>query len=128
MRIGILGAAVLVAAHAVTAGAQTAPAPLPAGDGWVALTIADYLKLRDQANPKPPPPPPPPKGATVSLAKVLSRIDALDKRYHAAGEKAPLPLVALTTKRTDALHANPDELKEIWAWLDRWERSYLPER
>ena len=77
---------------------------------------------------KPPPPLPPPKGATVSLAKVLSRIDALDKRYHAAGEKAPLPLVALTTKRTDALHANPDELKEIWAWLDRWERSYLPER
>jgi len=75
-----------------------------------------------------PPPPPPTKGATVSLAKVLSRVDALDKRYHAAGEKAPLPLVALTTKRTDALHANPDELKEIWAWLDRWERSYLPER
>ena len=66
MRNRILCAAVLAAAHAVTAGAQPAPAPLPAGDGWVALTIADYLKLRDQANPRPAPPPPPPARATVS--------------------------------------------------------------
>ena len=66
MRNRILCAAVLAAAHAATAGAQPAPAPLPAGDGWVALTIADYLKLRDQANPRPAPPPPPPARATVS--------------------------------------------------------------
>ena len=66
MRNPILCAAVLAAAHAATAGAQPAPAPLPAGDGWVALTIADYLKLRDQANPRPAPPPPPPARATVS--------------------------------------------------------------
>ena len=59
---------------------------------------------------------------------MLGRIAALDKRYQEGGDKSKLPLVALTTKRTDALHANPDELKEIWAWLDRWERSYLPER
>ncbi len=66
MRIRILCAAVLAAAHAATAGAQPAPAPLPTGDGWVALTIADYLKLRDQANPKPALPAPPPARATVS--------------------------------------------------------------
>jgi len=66
MRNRILCAAVLAAAHAATAGAQPAPAPLPAGDGWVALTIADYLKLRGQANPRPAPPPPPPARATVS--------------------------------------------------------------
>jgi hypothetical protein len=66
MRIPILCAALLAAAHAATASAQPAPAPLPAGDGWVALTIADYLKLRDQANPRPAPPPPPPARATVS--------------------------------------------------------------
>ena len=66
MRIRILCAAVLAFAHAATASAQLATAPLPTGDGWVALTIADYLKLRDQANPKPPPPPPPPARATVS--------------------------------------------------------------
>ena len=66
MRNRILCASVLAAAHAATAGAQPAPAPLPAGDGWVALTIADYLKLRDQANPRPAPPPPPPARATVS--------------------------------------------------------------
>ena len=56
MRNRDLCAAVLAAAHAATAGAQPAPAPLPAGDGWVALTIADYLKLRDQANRRPAPP------------------------------------------------------------------------
>ena len=66
MRNRILCAAVLAAAHAATVGAQPAPAPLPAGDGWVALTIADYLKLREQANPRPAPPPPPPARATVS--------------------------------------------------------------
>jgi hypothetical protein len=66
MRNRILCAAVLAAAHAVTVGAQPAPAPLPAGDGWVALTIADYLKLRDLANPRPVPLPPPPARATVS--------------------------------------------------------------
>jgi hypothetical protein len=66
MRIRILCAAVLAAAHAATALAQPAPVPLPAGDGWVALTIADYLKLRDQANPRPVLPAPPPARATVS--------------------------------------------------------------
>jgi len=80
---------------------------------------------------RPPPPPPqePKKTATaaVSLDKVLGRIDALDKRYQETGDKSKLPLVALNTKRSDALHANPDELKVIWAWLDKWERSYLPE-
>ncbi len=66
MRIRILCAAVLAVAHAATAGAQAVPAPLPTGDGWVALTIADYLKLREQANPRPTPPSPPPARATVS--------------------------------------------------------------
>jgi hypothetical protein len=66
MRNRILCAAVLAAAHAVTANAQPTPAPLSSGDGWVALTIADYLKLRDLANRRPAPPPPPPARATVS--------------------------------------------------------------
>jgi hypothetical protein len=66
MRIRILCAAVLAAAHAATASAQPAPVPLPAGDGWVALTIADYLKLREQAHPRPLAPPAPPARATVS--------------------------------------------------------------
>jgi hypothetical protein len=66
MRNRILCAAVLAVAHAATTGAQPVPAPLPAADGWVALTIADYLKLRDLANPRPVPPPPPPALATVS--------------------------------------------------------------
>ncbi len=78
MRIPILCAAVLAAAHAATAVAQPAPAPLATGDGWVALTIADYLKLRDQANPKPPPPLPPPARATVSeMAYELTAGDGL---------------------------------------------------
>ena len=78
----------------------------------------------------PPPPPQEPKktgGAAVSLEKVLGRIDALDKRFQETGDKSKLPLVALNSKRGDALHANPDELGKIWAWLDKWERSYLPE-
>ncbi len=66
MRIRILCAAVLAAAHAASAYAQPAPVALPAGDGWVAMTIADYLKLRDQANPRPVLPAPPPARATVS--------------------------------------------------------------
>jgi len=57
---------------------------------------------------------------------VLSRIDSLDHRYQQGTEKSKLPLVALTTKRGDALRATPDELREIWSWLDKWERSYLP--
>jgi eukaryotic-like serine/threonine-protein kinase len=83
------------------------------------------IKVRQ---PPPPPPPqlPPPQKPAITLAKVLSRIEALDKRYEATGEKSKLPIVALTTKRSDAVHANPDELKAIWEWLDRWERSYLP--
>jgi hypothetical protein len=66
MRIRILCAALLATAHAAAASAQLATVPLPAGDGWVALTIADYLKLRDQANPRPLPPVAPPARATVS--------------------------------------------------------------
>jgi serine/threonine protein kinase len=76
--------------------------------------------------PRKQPKPPQPAGPTVSLDKVLKRIDALDKRYQGGGEKSKLPIIALSTRRNDALHATPDELKEIWAWLDRWERSYLP--
>jgi len=34
--------------------------------------------------------------------------------------------VVSATSGSFALKANPDELREIWAWLDRWERSYLP--
>jgi hypothetical protein len=68
MRIRILCAAVLTAAHAATASAQPAAIPLSTGDGWVALTIADYLKLREQAHPRPTPPAPPPVRATVSEA------------------------------------------------------------
>ncbi len=78
MRIRILCATVLAVAHAATAGAQPAPVPLPASDGWVALTIADYLKLREQANPRPAPPPPLPARATVSeTAYVLIAGDGL---------------------------------------------------
>ena len=66
MRIPILCAAVLAAAHAAAAGAQPAPVPLPTGDGWVALSVADYLTLRERANPRPTPPPAPPARATVS--------------------------------------------------------------
>ena len=68
MRIRILCAAVLTAAHAATASAQPAPVPVSTADGWVALTIADYLKLREQANPKPIVPAPPSVRATVSEA------------------------------------------------------------
>jgi hypothetical protein len=66
MRIRILCAALLAVAHAATTFAQPALPVVPAGDGWVALTIADYLKLRDQAHPRPPAPPAPPARATVS--------------------------------------------------------------
>ena len=69
MRIRILCAVVLAAAHAATASAQPPTAvPLSTGDGWVALTIADYLKLREQAHPRPTPPAPPAVRATVSEA------------------------------------------------------------
>src|SRR5688572_17954918 len=68
MRIRILCAAVLAAAHAATASAQPAAVPLSTADGWVALTIADYLKLREQANPRPTPAAPPAVRATVSEA------------------------------------------------------------
>lgn len=68
MRIRILCAAVLAAAHAATASAQPAAVPPSTGDGWVALTIADYLKLRERAHPRPTPPAPPPVRATVSEA------------------------------------------------------------
>lgn len=67
MRIRILCAALLAVAHAATTtSAQPATPAVPAGDGWVALSIADYLKLRDQAHPRPPTPPGPPARATVS--------------------------------------------------------------
>jgi hypothetical protein len=65
MRIRFLCAAVLAAAQAATVSAQT-PAASPAGDGWVALSVADYLRLRDQANPRLPPTPGLPARVTVS--------------------------------------------------------------
>ena len=68
------------------------------------------------------------KPPAVSLDKVLARIEALDHRYQQGAEKSKLPLVALSTRRSDALHANPDELRDIWAWLDKWERSYLTDQ
>jgi len=76
---------------------------------------------------KPPRPPVEPKTKGPSLGQVLARIDALDKRYSASPQRSKLPLVALGTKRKDAAHATPEELKAIWAFLDKWESSYLPD-
>jgi len=76
---------------------------------------------------KPPKPPVEPKAKGPSLNQVLARIDALDKRYSASPQRSKLPLVALGTKRKDATHATPEELKAIWAFLDKWESSYLPD-
>jgi len=75
---------------------------------------------------RPPPEPPKPKGPAVSLDKVLSRIDSLGKRYGERPDPSPIAIRALESKRSDAQHASPDELKNIWSLLDRWERQYLP--
>jgi hypothetical protein len=64
MRIRSLCAALLVVAHAAPAFAQ--PPSAAAADGWVALPVADYLKLRDLANPRPTPPPALPARVAVS--------------------------------------------------------------
>ena len=68
-------------------------------------------------------------GSISQMSSVSELVDiqsSPNERFQASPEKSRLAGVALTTKRNDALHASPDELREIWAWLDRWEQSYLP--
>ena len=49
----LCAAALVSAASGATVFAQAPPAT-PAGDGWVVLTVADYLALREKANPRAP--------------------------------------------------------------------------
>ena len=62
----LCAAALVAAASGATVLAQ-APAPSsPAGDGWVVLTVADYLALRERANPRA-------GGVTGTAARGLAR-------------------------------------------------------
>jgi len=62
----LCAAALAAVASSATVLAQ-APAPSsPAGDGWVVLTVADYLALRERANPRAAVPVTPPARATLT--------------------------------------------------------------